>query len=201
MNFLAHQYLSFGVEPIMVGNFIADTIRGNKDKFEEGITLGIVVHKRIDTFTDSHPLVLETRKLLYPYFGKYAGVVQDVYYDHFLARNWSEYHKTTLSDFCQQIYSTLNSHKEIMNERAQQTLFYMEKQNWLFNYSTVEGIDRSLNGLSRRAKFDSKMENGTPALLAHFEEMENHFKLFLPALRNDIQEKYTDAIDSLTKSQ
>lgn len=198
MNFLAHQYLSFEVEPVMVGNFIADTIRGNKNKFQAGVELGIEVHKRIDTFTDAHELVLETRKLLYPYFGKYAGVVQDVFYDHFLAINWKDYHISNFPEYCQNIYTTLNKERSIMNERAQRILFYMEKQNWLVSYQTVEGIDQAMNGLSRRAKFDSKMENSIPALLEHFDEMEKHFKAFFPELKNEVISNFSNQIAALS---
>ncbi len=188
LNFLAHQYLSFDDPEIMVGNFIADTVRGNDIKaYPEAIQKGIWLHRHIDTYTDSHILVLETRKMLYPWFGKYAAVVQDVFYDHFLALDWEKYHKERLPAFAKHVYKTLGKFRPVMNTRAQRTLYYMELQGWLQNYALREGMDRSLKGLSSRAKFDSGMEDALPALDACFAPMKQHFDAFFPALITAVQ--------------
>src|SRR5690554_5280461 len=119
----------------MVGNFITDTIKGKvSDSYSKGIILGIAVHRAIDEFTDSHPIVLETRKLLYPHFRKYAAVVQDVYYDHFLAIHWNDYRNDKLNAFVKQVYATLNANRNIMNAKALRILHYMELHDWLTNY-------------------------------------------------------------------
>lgn len=199
VNFLAHQYLSFQVEPIMVGNFIADTVKGSIEHIDSGIGLGIEIHREIDTFTDSHALVLETRKLLYPHFSKYAGVVQDVFYDHYLAKNWTKYNSTKLYDYTQSVYNVLESNSENMNEQALRILHYMKLQNWLYNYQTTEGIDRALKGLSRRAKFESNMGNALPALEENFNTMKSHFDAFWPQLQSHILETYTDKIENIRK--
>lgn len=184
----------------MVGNFIADTIRGSHlEKYPQDIQLGIHVHRSIDTFTDSHPLVLQTRKLLYSDFGKYAGVVQDVFYDHFLAVNWSLYAKGSLDKFVKEAYTVLESNREWMNTRALRTLTYMHAQDWLSNYAKPEGIDRSLKGLSHRAKFDSHMEDSMPAFHNHFDAMNSHFKTFFPELEAFIRVTYGKEIGALRK--
>lgn len=183
MNFLAHQYLSFGDEAIMVGNFIADTVKGRQiEDYPADIQKGIRLHRLIDNFTDTHPLVLETRKHLYPYFSKYAAVVQDVYYDHFLAIDWKVYHAVALPDFAQSVYHTLNASKMHMNERAARTLHYMELQDWLASYATTEGIDRTLKGMASRARFASNMEHSIAPLKAHFHEMKSEFDALFPEL-------------------
>lgn len=191
MNFLAHQYLSFDSKPVMVGNFIADTVKGAvSETYPKGIQLGIHVHRAIDEYTDSHPIVLETRKLLYPNFGKYAAVVQDVYYDHFLAINWGKYRDDRLHDFVLQVYQTLNANKEMMNAKALRILYYMEKHDWLTNYSTIRGIDRALQGLSHRASFPSNMENGIPPLKDNFAVLSQHFTTFFPELEKEITTRF-----------
>ena len=191
MNFLAHQYLSFNTDTVMVGNFIADTIKGViSDAYLPGVILGVNIHRSIDSYTDSHPIVLETRKLLYPYFGKYAAVVQDVYYDHFLAINWSMFSKVTLSDFVFHVYLVLNQHKDQMNAKALRILHFMESQDWLQNYQTIDGIDRALKGLSRRATFQSNMEVGIPALKANYNALNAHFTEFFPLLEKEMQRLY-----------
>lgn len=201
MNFLAHLYLSLHSKPVMVGNFIADTVRGSHlELYPQDIQLGIKVHRSIDTFTDSHPLVLQTRELLYSDFGKYAGVVQDVFYDHFLAINWSLYTNEALNHFVNEAYTVLESNREWMNTRALRTLTYMHAQDWLNNYAKPEGIDRSLKGLAYRAKFDSHMENAMPAFRHHFDAMNSHFKTFFPELETFIRLNYGKEIGASVKS-
>jgi len=190
LNFLAHQYLSFDNESLMVGNFIADTIRGKDfEIYPEQIKQGILLHRFIDTFTDCHPLVLDTRKKLYPYFGKYAAVVQDVYYDHFLAVDWPLYHPLPLPAFAKKVYTLLQSRNEVMNMKALRTLHFMELHGWLENYAHLSGIDRSLKGLSRRATFLSNMENSLEPLRLHFDEMKLHFDQFFPELVLEVRKK------------
>lgn len=200
MNFLAHQYLSFHSEPVMVGNFIADTIKGVvSDDHPEGVKLGIQIHRAIDTYTDAHPIVLETRKLLYPWFHKYAAVVQDVYYDHFLAINWHFYSAIPLPEFVNNVYNVLTQNDFLMNEKALRILHFMKLHNWLFNYSTMAGIDRALKGLSQRATFKSNMENGLEALDANYAALNEHFKEFFPLLVNEIKREYTAPLLDLNK--
>lgn len=175
----------------MVGNFIADTLRGSQGSaLPESIQKGISIHRDIDTFTDEHQLVLDTRKCLYPYFGKYAAVVQDVYYDHFLALNWSDHSAVSLLDFTNTVYTTLEKHSKYLNPKAQRTFYYMRMQNWLYHYKTTEGINRALTGLSRRAKFDSNMEQAIPPLKRHFDDMTEHFNTFFPQLVAFIYDKH-----------
>ena len=190
MNFLAHQFLSFEIKPIMVGNFIADTVKGNTFKeYDVAIQKGIILHRFIDSFTDSHSMTLKSRSRLYSHFGKYAGVVQDVFYDHYLAINWADYHQTDLSEYTRFIYSTLDGYQSVFNEQAQRTFHYMRLQDWLGNYATEDGIHRSLTGLSRRASFPSNMEESLPALAEHGEAIANDFKAFFPDLILATQER------------
>lgn len=190
MNFLAHQYLSFEIEPIMVGNFIADTVKGKAFKdYDEAIQKGILLHRFIDSFTDKHELTLQSRERLYAYFGKYAGVVQDVFYDHYLAVNWAKYHEDDLNKYTRFIYSTLEGYQSVFNEQATRTFHYMQLHDWLSNYATREGINRSLTGLSRRASFPSKMEDSLPALEEQGEAISNDFETFFPDLISATQEK------------
>lgn len=175
----------------MVGNFMADTLRGKeKNDLPAGVLLGVNIHHAIDNFTDNHPLVLETRKILYPYFSKYAGVVQDVYFDHFLARDWSKYSEVELADFASGVYSVLRKNSILFNQRAERTFYYMSTQNWLLNYSSLKGLDRSLTGLSRRASFQNNMDQSIEPLLNHEEELHQLFDDFFPQLKNHIAEGF-----------
>lgn len=186
MNFLAHQHLSFSQKPIMVGNFIADTLKGKSyRRLPTEIQEGVLLHRFIDNYTDSHPLILQGRKLLYPHFRKYAGVVQDVFFDHFLAKNWQEYHESPLKIFVQLVYDVMAESEHIFNERASRTFRFMSQQNWLESYANLSGIDQALSGLSRRAIYQSNMENAMPALIEHGEDLEKDFREFYPQLQKE----------------
>jgi acyl carrier protein phosphodiesterase len=88
MNFLAHLYLSGDDKDVMLGNLIADSVKG-KDylAYRPGIQEGILLHRKIDHFTDEHPVVERSKHLLRPKYHKFAGVVTDMFYDPTTGRN------------------------------------------------------------------------------------------------------------------
>lgn len=180
----------------MVGNFIADTLRASQVRdYSRSIRLGVEIHRFIDSYTDSHALPLDTRKLLYPYFGKYAAVVQDMFYDHFLALDWGNYSDTSLHDFSRKVYTVMNRHAAQFNPRAARTLRYMQMHDWLTGYARREGIDRALKGLASRAKFESNMDRAVPALEAHFDDMKKHFDRFFPELESAVNNAFSSKIN------
>jgi acyl carrier protein phosphodiesterase len=184
VNFLAHAYLSGGFKDLIIGNFIADAIKGKEYKeYRQGIIEGILLHRKIDIFTDQHPVVAQTRIRLRPYFGKYSPVVSDIYYDHFLAFHWSDYSKQSLKEFTSSVYTTIQDEIEIMPEEVQLFFPYMKKDDWLYNYSTFYGMQRSFEGMSRRAKFDSNMEKGVEVLQKEYVFLEEDFRQFFPELK------------------
>ncbi len=175
----------------MVGNFIADTVRGRElESYAKSVREGILLHRFIDTFTDSHPIPLKSRSRLYSYFGKYAAVVQDVFYDHLLASEWESYHSETLGRFTEFVYAVLGKNQTVFNERAKRTFHYMSTQDWLKGYSTMEGIDRALTGLSSRASFHSGMDRSVPALERHEKELREDFAEFFPQLEEAARKEW-----------
>src|SRR5688572_18797949 len=105
MNYLAHAFLSNNDKDLLVGNFIADHIRGNKyEIYSEEIISGIKLHRNIDTFTDAHHLFKESKRVFYNGFEKHSGILVDIYFDHLLAKNFEKYSSQSLSDFSQQVY-------------------------------------------------------------------------------------------------
>jgi acyl carrier protein phosphodiesterase len=184
MNYLAHLYLSNNNPNLMVGNFIADHVKGSAiESFSPEIIDGIKLHRMIDDFTDHHPVVELSKARLRPHFRKYATVIVDVFYDHYLAKNWSTYHHQSLMNFADDAYKLLNDHEPILPERTKYMLSYMVPQNWLYNYREVEGIERALKGLSRRTKFESGMENSPQYLVEHYADFEREFAQFFAELR------------------
>ena len=183
MNYLAHLYLSGSDPNLIIGNFIADSVKGKQiENFSEEIIKGIKLHRQIDMFTDSHPVLERGKEALRPKFRKYAGVVMDVFGDHFLAKNWHDYSKTDLREYSEHMYSFLHKHKELFPEKARYTLHYMSMQDWLTNYRHIEGVQRALSGLSRRTTFASGMENAHKELERHYLFYQTIFHEFLPDL-------------------
>ena len=184
MNFLAHLYLSGTNPKIMVGNFIGDFVKGKSQllTFEPEIIQGIELHRAIDEFTDSHPIVSQSKNRLRPKYRHYSPVIVDVLYDHYLAKNWNAYHALLLPEFAEECYQTLQLHHGILPAEVKQLLPYMISGNWLVNYSRIEGIQRALTGMARRTKFDSKMDESINDLRQHYEAFKEEFEAFFPEL-------------------
>jgi acyl carrier protein phosphodiesterase len=185
LNFLAHIFLSGDRPKIMVGNFIGDFVKGKNlhERFEPEIVRGIELHRAIDEFTDDHSVVLESKKRLRAKYRHYSAVIVDVFYDHYLARNWHRYHTTDLPVYAEAAYATLNEFHAVLPDQVNQMLPYMIKGNWLVNYGRVEGIQRALTGMSRRTRFDSKMDESINDLREFYNEFEEEFLRFFPDLQ------------------
>lgn len=189
MNFLAHLFLSGENHEIKVGNFIGDFVKGKnvEERFGKEIAKGISLHREIDWFTDRHPVVKQSKDRLRTKYHHYSGVIVDVFYDHFLAKNFDRYSKIILPDFADECYAIIQQHDSILPEDVKYMMPYMINGNWLTNYSKIEGIHRALNGMSRRTKFVSKMDEASEDLKNHYSDFENEFFSFFPDL-----EKFAD---------
>ncbi len=185
MNFLAHLFLSGSNPEIRVGNFIGDFVRGRNvyEQFIPNIALGIELHREIDDFTDSHAVVRESKIRLRPKYRHYAPVIVDVFYDHFLASLWSNYHPLSLDQYAKESYELLQEFSDQLPARVQQLLPYMINGNWLVNYSRIEGINRALSGMAHRTPYESKMEEATFELKEYYADFEKEFLQFFPELK------------------
>ena len=133
-----------------------------------------------------HPVTLKSKERLRKRFGKYAPVVADVFYDHFLALDWEEYSEMSLRAYADQCYKFLETHYPIFPERTKQFFNYMVKYDILFAYSKVKGIDKVMQGMSRRASFTSGMEKSAEELVRHYEDYHAEFNLFFPDLKKAV---------------
>ncbi len=190
MNFLAHAYLSFGQEEILVGNFAADFIKGKEILRYHGDTkTGILLHREIDFFTDSHPLVKAAQSYLRPKFRHYSTVITDIFFDYFLGKHWAKFSDTPLELFVKQTYQIMERHLAELPGSFSEMFYWMRKQNWLFHYKELSGIQRTLNGLSNRTAFDSKMNEAPELLLEKEAEFEVIFFAFFRELETFAREK------------
>jgi acyl carrier protein phosphodiesterase len=179
MNFLAHLYLSGNDEQLMIGNFIADSVKGSAFKnYPEGIAKGIMLHRAIDFYSDNHPVFLKSIERLRPNYHKYAGVIVDIFYDHFLAKNWKDYSEKPLQQYADEVHSLMMKNIVLMPSRSLMFLKYAIQTNRLVSYGTLEGIGEVLYGMSRRTPFKSNMELAVKDLKEHYPLFENEFKEF-----------------------
>lgn len=183
MNFLAHIYLSGDNDLIKIGNFMADGIRGKHfETYPIDVQKGIILHRAIDTFTDAHPIFRQSTKKLHEKYHHYAGVIVDVFYDHFLAKNWNTYSDEKLEEFVARFYQSLHDNHNILSERTKGMMPYMIEHNWLVSYQTIEGINRILTQMDQRTKNESKMRFASQELTEYYEEFEAHFSEFFEEL-------------------
>ncbi len=184
MNFLAHVFLSGDHTEIMVGNFIGDFVKGAQmDQYPELMKVGIQLHRQIDHFTDTHLIVKKSKERLRPEFRHYSPVIVDVFYDHFLARDWEKFSHHPLEDYTKQCYETITDFRALLPPDANHMLTYMKRDNWLYNYRLKEGIHRALTGMAKRTPYDSKMELAVAHLEKEYVEFGDEFHDFFPELQ------------------
>jgi len=190
MNFLSHIFLSGNSEVLIIGNFIADSVKGTDYKlYSEDVQKGILLHRKIDTFTDAHDIVEQSKQRLRAKYRKYATVIVDIYYDHFLAANFKDYSSVELNVFTENVYSIIRNNHAVLPEKSVHFTKYMMQHNILFNYSKLEGIEKVLYGMSRRARFVSNMELAIVDLKEHYPLFENEFKSFFPELQEYVRKE------------
>lgn len=176
MNFLAHIYLSGNEEGVIIGNFIADGIKGKRYlKYPPPIVKGILLHRGIDSFTDSHPIVHQSTARLHKNYSHYSGVIVDILYDHFLAKNWTKYSDEPLDEYIENFYELLRNNFTTLPARIQRMMPYMIADNWLLSYATVDGISNILAQMNVRTKGVSKMNLAVAELQEYYDEFETEF--------------------------
>ena len=150
MNFLAHIYLSGNSNEIRLGNFIADYVKGAEHtRYPTLVQRGILLHRKIDYFTDTHPIVKQHKLLFQPKYRKHAGVVTDIVYDHFLASEWHHFSDTPFDDYVDQVHDWLNDYMDSIPLEMRKIMPGFIRNNWLRSYKTLEGIESVLIGMSK----------------------------------------------------
>lgn len=190
MNFLAHIFLSGDNELLQIGNFMADGIRGNDYlNYPKEVQKGIILHRAIDTFTDAHPIFRKSKHRLHEKYGHYSGVIIDIFYDHFLAKNWNNYSNEPLEKVANDFYENLRNHYDILTERTKGMMPYMIARNWLVSYASIEGLSMILFQMDHRTKNRVDMHLSINELKEFYTEFEEEFTSFFEELRNHCQEK------------
>ncbi|PWG05195.1 DUF479 domain-containing protein [Polaribacter aquimarinus] len=167
----------------MIGNFIADHVRGNQfEHFNAEIQQGIFLHREIDTYTDAHEIVRKSKRRLHERYRHYDGVIIDIFYDYFLAKNWSTYSAIPLDIYTHSIYNLFREKSDELPVKSQQFIKYMIEYDILYNYQFEDGIARVLNGMNNRTKGKSQMHLAIEDLKELTPELENDFTFFFKDL-------------------
>lgn len=181
MNYLAHLYLSGNDSDLKIGNFIADHVKGRTFyKYPEGIRRGILLHRKIDAYTDGHPMVKQGTGRLRHAHGKYSGVVIDMFYDHFLAANWAQFSDVVLQEFTSSAYVLLMRNFFKLPLRTRFMLPSILKNDWLASYRDLNFLARAFRGLSYRTPYKSNLWNAVSDLTQNYHLFESEFKTFFP---------------------
>ncbi len=192
MNFLAHLLLSPDDEGLLLGNFMGDYVRNlDLPSYPEAIQRGVWLHRRIDTFTDNHPLVRESLLLLRPVHGKYAGVVWDVLSDTLLSRLWEQFSDQPIREFTLEVYQILERNLHLMPEGLRRRLPYMIADDWLMQYQHEHGIAFTLSRLQKMASRPEFLEGGVESLRRHHAELESRFVVFFPEVTGYVAELFS----------
>jgi len=190
MNYLSHIYLSSNSEEIMLGNFIGDFVKGQQFmRFPPDVAKGILLHRQIDLFTDSHSSVKECIKKLRPGFGKYSGIVIDIFLDHFLAVNWNHYSYEKLSSFTKRFHAVLLSNFFQLPSQVKMFLPFLIQNKRLQSYISFDGIEKTLSIMVSHTSLPSETEFAMKILDEEYEFFNRAFNQFFPEIIHFVEAK------------
>jgi acyl carrier protein phosphodiesterase len=191
VNFLAHTYLSGGNEEIIVGNFMGDYVKGkNYLLFPEQVKKGILIHRDIDTFTDMHEITRRSKLRLSSRYHKYAGIIIDIFYDHFLASLWNSYSTLPLIDFVSRTYDLLKRNYKVLPDSIKRCFPTFLENNWMMAYTTVEGIELVLERMSANTSLPNHSAFAVEVLRDQYSIFMEDFLEFFPLIVEFLEEKY-----------
>lgn len=183
MNYLAHSYLAAGSDEFLLGSFLGDFVKGKiKNRYSNEIEQGIIFHRKVDTFADSHVLTADCRNLFSPYRRRFAGIIVDICFDHFLTKYWNSYASVDLSEFAAHVYEVMQTYRRILPPRLQEVLPRMRRQNWLIKYGSLDGVKITMERISKRISQNNPLNGSVEEIIHNYHRLENNFSSFFPDL-------------------
>ncbi len=188
MNFLAHLYLSGGVSDVMLGNFIADYVKGKRyENYRPMVQQGILLHRKIDAFTDSHDIVKQSAQKFKPAYGRYASVVIDVIYDHYLAKLWNDYSELPLKNFVNDAHAYLLRHYFSLPAGVKGFLPFLIKSRRLEKYQYFDDLEQSLRIMSNHSSLPAKSLEAIEILEQNYKDIQMEFQCFFDDIRQMVK--------------
>jgi acyl carrier protein phosphodiesterase len=183
MNYLAHLYLAEDTPESLLGNLLGDFVKGSAiNIYSEAIQIGIIHHRQIDAYTDSHPTAIASKTLISPLNKRYAGIAVDIFYDHFLASQWYRYSNIPLDSFARKVYQLLEDYRSILPTSLQRAAPSIISRNLLVSYANIDEIRGVLNRLSSRIKRENYLGSAIEDLVTNYDRLGLHFHRFFPDL-------------------
>ncbi|MFT6879516.1 MAG: acyl carrier protein phosphodiesterase [Psychromonas sp.] len=187
MNYLAHVFLSGQNDEILFGNLLEDFMHGRveherNNHLSAGIKKGINLHRRIDSITDNHGLVKACKSVFQPKFGRYASIVTDVLFDHFLIKNWNVFSGEDFPTFRQRAYKALEGYHDLMPDRLHNLVKSMTTHDWLKAYEFDEGLERAFSGLNNKIKSGPDLIPSIAIMHENYTFINDHFLSFFSIL-------------------
>lgn len=185
MNFLAHVWLAGdGIEDrlgALVGDFVKGPLPG---KLSPTLAVGVELHRRVDGYADVHPAFLRSRRRVSAMRRRYAGIMVDMFYDHFLACHWPRFSEVPLAEYVAELYALAERRRGDLPPAFHRTLGYMRQENWLLSYRTPDAIALALDRLAQyRLRQPNHLGGGGAELLACYEGFETDFLEFIADAR------------------
>jgi acyl carrier protein phosphodiesterase len=201
VNFLAHTYLSGCNEEIIVGNFMGDYVKGrNYLQFPELVKKGILIHRDIDTFTDMHPITKKGKQRIADRYHKYAGIIIDIFYDHYLASLWDRFSALPLNEFVSRTYDLLKRNYQVLPEAIKRWFPTFLENNWMMAYQSIDGIELVLERMSANTSLPNHAGYAVQVLSDRYATFQQDFLEFFPLIIEFLEEKYQIGIsDELMK--
>ena len=197
MNFLAHTYLSGCNEEIIVGNFMGDYVKGRSYlQFPEQVKKGILIHRDIDTFTDGHPITSRNKQRIAPKYHKYAGIIIDIFYDHFLASLWDRFSNLPLNEFVGRTYDLLKRNYKVLPDSIKRWFPTFLENNWMMAYQSVDGIELVLERMAANTSLPNHAGFAVEVLSEQYSTFQEDFLEFFPLIIQFLEKKYKIAINS-----
>jgi acyl carrier protein phosphodiesterase len=190
MNYLAHLYLSDRSEKGFLGSLLGDFYKtGDNDRYDQTIMDWTRFHWETDRFTDTHPDFITSKKRAALALDRFSGIYIDIYYDHFLARDWVLYSNLDLKAFSQKVYAVLEANMGLLPERLKRLSAYMIRQDWLNSYADLEGVRQTFERLNYRTGKPGTFSQGCNELKKNYPLYRADFQRFFPELRRFSAEK------------
>jgi len=195
MNFLAHAYLSFQHPQILVGNMISDFVKGAaKNTYPKDVRQGIMLHRAIDSFTDTHAATQKAKEIFRSHYRLYSGPIVDILYDHFLANDEKIFTDASLKQFTQHVYVVLEQHTALLPERFVQMLPYMQAEDWLYHYRYEQGMQKSLRGLVRRATYLQESHTAYALFLDNYTALQHCYDDFFTDVKQFAKQRLKELL-------
>jgi acyl carrier protein phosphodiesterase len=192
MNWLAHLLLSEPNVESRLGNLLADIVKGAaRQELNSYIQRGIACHQVIDRFTDSHIVVQRSKERIDSRYRRFSGVLVDIFYDHFLAKNWSEYSNISLDDFTAEIYNSFRGYQGQIPVIVREVISRVAAEDWLGANLNIAGIENVLlrisKRLTRRLNRPFMLTPAISELITNYDALEYDFQEFFPELLSHVQ--------------